>query len=256
MESRRTTLLALATLILGVAAHASPVSAQYTTTADTTLRVQAHSIEYVGVLQIVGEVGGREQYRVGPDTIGLSIDVRDAGDAFDADYGLDLGEGKLAVGSVTLSELGIDKNDWRPALEGLTLISFFPLPEAEVRERDEWAELVTYRIAEIDLDFAEATRFKVQSIEDNLITVTFSAEGGGSTTIDRPMLGPDARMEITRESAREGSFVFDFDLGYVVHSERIEKTTTLSMIHGGGSSQPGSTETQTLTLELSTAGNH
>ncbi|MBT3500204.1 MAG: hypothetical protein HOD00_12650 [Gemmatimonadales bacterium] len=255
MESRRATLLAFATLLLSVSTLTSPVSAQYRAAVDTTLRVKAHNVEYVGVLQIVGEVGGQEQYRIGPDTIGLSIDVVEAGNAFEAEYGLDLGEGEAAVGSVTLSELGIDKDDWRPALEGLTLISFFPLPEGEVRVRDEWAELVTYRIAEIDLDFAEATLFEIQSVEGSLITVTFSAEGGGSTTIDRPMLGPDASMEITRESAREGSFVFDFDLGYVVHSERVEKTTTLSVIHVGGSSQPGPTETQTLTLELSTTGN-
>jgi len=221
----------------------------------TTLRAKPHETAYVASLEVVGEVGGHEQYRIGPDTIGLVIDVRAKGDTqLEVEYALDLGEGDPAVGKEGFSSLGLQTVQWRPAIEALTLISFFPLPEGAISVGFQWAEIGSYQIPDIDLDYAEATQFRIQSIDGDLVTISFSAEGGGSTTIDRPQLGAGSKMEITREGAREGTFVFSLGKGQVVRSNRTERVITLSVMIVNDERQQGPTETQTLTLSLWEAG--
>jgi hypothetical protein len=251
VHESRTTLAILSLVLVTLCAFSTEAAAQYRRDVGITLRAKPHVASYSGEIEIVGEVGGQEQYRMGPETLALSIEAyRDEEETFRAQYSLDLDEGEPAVGFVAISELGLESDMWRPALEGLTVVSFLPLPEDEITEGYEWADLVTYQIAEIDLDFAEATQFRIQTIQDGHATIEFSSQGGGSTTIDRPMLGQGAKMDITRESVREGTFVFDLESGHVIESRRIEKTTTTSFVITNGEPQPATTEVQTVTFEL------
>ena len=217
-----------------------------------TLRAKPHQAIYQGVLEVVGSVDGREQYRLGPDTVVLGIDVYEDRDGnMVAEYTLDLGAGEPSVGTMPFSKLGIEAEQWRPTLEALTLVSFFPLPAEPKDVGGEWAKLSAYTLPDLDIDFAEATRFAIVSIEGEEVTVSYSAEGGGSAMIDQPHLGPDARMQVTRESAREGTFVFHLGEGRVRSAERLERIRTTSIFYiGDEEPRTGSVESQTLTFQL------
>ena len=197
-------------------------------------------------------MGGREQYRVGPDTIELGIDVSvdDDGDLL-AEYSLDLGAGEPSVGTTPYSVLGLVADQWRPTLEALPYISFLPLPEDAQDVGGEWAQLTAYTLPDLDLDFAEATRFWIDSIEGEVVTIRYSGEGGGTTLLEQPQFGSGARREITRASAREGTFVFHLADGRVLSSERLERIVTSSVLYVGDQDpQPGPEEAQVLTLRL------
>lgn len=217
-----------------------------------TLRAKPHQAMYKGVLEVVGAVDGREQYRMGPDTLLLSIDAyRDSDGNMVVEYTLDLGAGQPSVGTMPFSELGLEAEQWRPTLEALTLVSFLPLPAEPKDVGGEWARLSAYSIPDLDIDFAEATRFAIVSIEGEEVTISYSAEGGGSAMIDQPHLGPDAKLQITRESAREGTFVFHLGEGRVLSAERLERILTTSVFYiGDREPQAGSVESQTLTFRL------
>ena len=217
-----------------------------------TLRAKPHQAIYLGVLEVVGAVDGREQYRMGPDTLLLGVDVYEDSDGnMVAEYTLDLGAGDPSVGTMPFSELGIEAEQWRPTLEALTLVSFLPLPAEPKDVGGEWAKLSAYSLPDLDMDLAEATRFAIVSIEGEEVTISYSAEGGGSAMIDQPHLGPDAKARVTRESAREGTFVFHLAEGRVLSGERLERILTTSIFYiGDQEAQTGPVESQTLTFRL------
>lgn len=217
-----------------------------------TLRVKPHQAIYMGVLEVVGTVDDREQYRLGPDTVVLGIDAyRDGDGNMVGEYTLDLGSGELSVGTMPLSELGLTAEQWRPTLEALTMVSFLPLPAEPTAVGGEWARLSAYSLPDLDIDFAEATRFAIVSIEGEQVTVSYSAEGGGSAMIDQPHLGAGAKMQVTRESAREGTFVFHAGEGRVLSAERLERIRTTSVFYiGDQEPRTGSVESQDLTFRL------
>ena len=251
-------LLAIAILALTGLAEASiaaPEAAAQRRRAEPlppTLRAKPHKSFYRGTFEVVGRVGGEEQYRVGPETIQLGVDVSvDADGNMFSEYTLDFGADDPSVGTTPYSVLGLVADQWRPTLEGLPFISFLPLPEEPKAVGGEWARLSAYTLSDLELDFAEATRFSIESIEGDVITILYSAEGGGTTTIEQPQFGRDAKREITRESAREGTFVFHLTEGRVVSSERLERIVTTSVLYVSGQDpQPGPEESQTLTFQL------
>ncbi|MCH7531329.1 MAG: hypothetical protein IIB36_06125 [Gemmatimonadetes bacterium] len=258
VQRGRRGLLTLAILTVAVLADATVAAS--TTAAQQrrveppppTLRAKPHQTSYWGVLEVVGAVDGREQYRIGPDTILLGIDVYEDDDGnMIAEYTLDVGEGDPSVGTMPFSELGLEADQWRPTLEALTLVSFLPLPVEPQEVGGEWAKISGYTLPDLDLDFAEATRFSIESIEGEEVTISYSAKGGGSTVIDQPHLGPDAKMQVTRESAREGTFVFHVGEGRVLSAERLERIVTTSVFYlGDEEPRTGPEESQTVTFQL------
>ena len=148
-------------------------------------------------------------------------------------------------------QLGLTAEQWRPTLETLTMVSFLPLPAEPTAVGGEWARLSAYSLPDLDIDFAEATRFAIVSIEGEQVTVSYSAEGGGSAMIDQPHLGAGAKMQVTRESAREGTFVFHVGEGRVLSAERLERIRTTSVFYiGDQEPRTGSVESQDLTFRL------
>ena len=246
------------TLALGMAACIpTAVQAQFgRDSGPPALRLQAHQVQYMGILEVVGTLGDQEQYRVGPDTLLLDVTVRGEGNDMLLDYALDLGDADVSTGTIDISELGFEvARHWRPALEMLSLLSIVPLTQEPRAEGDVWTEITGYVIPELDLDFAEATRFQIESIDDGQAVISFTTEGGGSTTIDRPQLGAGAQMEVSRESARQGRFVFGIDEGYVLEAERVERITNQSVIFQGDDTQVLPPEVQSLTFRLVPVGN-
>lgn len=247
-------ILALA-LMADATVAASPAGAQRRRVEPPpppTLRAKPHQAIYTGILEVVGTVDDREQYRLGPDTVLLGIDAFEDRDGnMVAEYTLDLGSGEPSIGTMPFSELGLTTEQWRPTLEALTMVSFLPLPVEPTAVGGEWARLSAYSLPDLDIDFAEATRFAIVSIEGEQVTISYSAEGGGSAMIDQPHLGPDARMQVTRESAREGTFVFHVGEGRVLSAERLERIRTTSVFFMGDQEpRTGSVESQMLTFRL------
>lgn len=258
--TRRTYTSASSLLVLALAGAAclpSVAEAQFgRNSGPPALRLKAHQVQYMGILEVVGTLGEEEQYRVGPDTLLLDITVRGEGNNMLLDYALDLGDADASTGTVDVSELGFEvARHWRPTLEMLSLLSIVPLTQEPKAEDESWTEITGYLIPELDLDFAEATRFRIESIDDGRAVISFTTEGGGSTTIDRPQLGAGAQMEVSRESARQGRFVFGIEEGYVLEAERVERITNQSVIFMGDDTQVLPSEVQSLTFRLVPVGN-
>ena len=122
------------------------------------LRAKPHQVVYWGVLGIVQTVDGLEQYRVGPDTILLSIDVYEDldGDLL-AEYTLDLGKGDASGGTIPFSERGLEAERWRPAVEALELVSLLPLPAGAQNVGDEWTVRSRHSVPRLGLHIEETT---------------------------------------------------------------------------------------------------
>jgi hypothetical protein len=233
-------------LISEVTATASTASAQQ------TLRANPHRVVYGGILGVVQTVDGSEQYSVGPDTILLGIDVREDSDGnMLAEYTLDLGKGDASAGSLPFSELGLAAERWRPAVEALELVPLLPFPDGAQDVGGEWTQQSRYPLFLLGFDFLETTGFSIESIDGEEVTIRFSTEGVGSTTIGQPHLGLDALKQVTRESTRVGTFVFHVGVGRVLSAERLEKIVTTSVFYLGDEEPTiGPVESQTLTFQL------
>ena len=164
-----------------------------------TLRAKPHQIVYWGVLGIVQTVDGLEQYRVGPDTILLSIDVYEDldGDLL-AEYTLDLGKGDASGGTIPFSERGLEAERWRPAVEALELVSLLPLPAGAQNVGDEWTVRSRHSVPRLGLHIEETTGFSIESIEGEEVTIRYSVAGSGSTTISQPHLGRADNKHVTQ----------------------------------------------------------
>ena len=133
-------MLALMADATAAASTAAAQRRQVEPPAPPTLRAKPHQAIYMGVLEVVGTVDDREQYRLGPDTVELGIDAyQDSDGNMVAEYTLDLGAGEPSVGMTPFSELGLEPEQWRPTLEALTLVSFLPLPAEPKAVGGEWA---------------------------------------------------------------------------------------------------------------------
>jgi hypothetical protein len=204
------------------------------------------------VLGIVQTVDGLEHYRVGPDTILLSVDVyEDLDGNLLAEYTIDLGKGDASGGTIPFSERELEAERWRPAVEALELVSLLPLPSGAQHVGAEWTVRSRHSVPGLGLRMAETTGFSIESIEGEEVAIRYSAVGSGSTTISQPYLGRDANKQVTLESTRQGTFVFDVGEGRVLSAERSERLMTTSVFYlGPGDAGGAQEESETLTLQL------
>jgi len=250
LQNRHRRLLALSILTLAFVADVTVTAS--TASAQQTLRAKPHQVLYGAVLGIVQTVDGLEQYRVGPDTILLGIDVHeDSNGNMLAEYTLDLGNGDASAGSIPFSGLGLEAERWRPAVEALQLASLLPFSDGAQDVGGEWSQRSRYPLLLLGFDFLETTGFSIESIDGEKVTIGFNTEGVGSTTVNQPHLGLHAFKQVTRESAREGTFVFHVGEGRVLSAERREEMVTTFVFYlDDEEPNIGSVESQTLTLKL------